>query len=408
MSHPAKTVKRRLVDGCLRHAGLVLGGVLVALVLSEVAIRLLQPVPTDDLLPLSYYRGRLRRIANGDTYLRFDGELGWDTMPGSQRSNGGLSYRNNKAGIRSDHEYAVEPAAGMRRLAAFGDSYTYCEDVNLPDCWTTQVEQAWPGTEIVNYGVSGYGPDQAWLRYQRDGTALHPCAVLIGFMTENVNRVVNRFRPFLQPDTGIVMPKPRFLLDGDGLSLLPNPVTDPRQLEDPSWVERTLGPQDRWYFPGMFVPNPLDRLQVVRVVRTAAFRYHFKAEGGEDLSRSYIGQGGAYDSQGEAYQITGRVLIGFANQVRRDGMIPVVVVFSPLNVIETLLSGGAPVHAPLVQWLDRAGIATIDVTDALVEEARRSGPEAVVEAHYTPLGNRVVAAELAHRLPDLVDSRCGG
>jgi hypothetical protein len=104
-----------------------------------------------------------------------------------------------------------------------------------------------PGLEVLNFGVSGYSPDQAWLRYQRDGRAYQPCAVLIGYMIENVNRVVNRFRPFYQPDTGIVLGKPRFQVQSGQLTLLPIPAQQVTDYADPAWVERSLGPNDFWY-----------------------------------------------------------------------------------------------------------------------------------------------------------------
>jgi hypothetical protein len=47
------------------------------------------------------------------------------------------------------------------------------------------------------------------------------------------------------------------------------------------------------------------------------------------------------------------------------------------------------------------------VTDALTEEARRSGVPAVVRYHYRPLGNEVVARTLADRLPGLIGQTCG-
>ena len=49
---------------------------------------------------------------------------------------------------------------------------------------------------------------------------------------ENVNRVVNRYRPFYSPRSGVALSKPRFVLEGDGLRLLPNPVSGPGQLDD--------------------------------------------------------------------------------------------------------------------------------------------------------------------------------
>jgi len=388
------------VRAALWRVGLALLGVGAGLLLAEVVLRFAQPVPVELMLPIPYHERRFKRLVVGDTYVRFDAGLGWVTTPDITRRAGNVTYHNNRAGLRSDREYEPQPAPGLRRLAAFGDSFTYCHEVDLADCWTTQLEQAWPNTEVLNFGVPGYGPDQAWLRYQRDGARLQTCGVLIGYMIENINRVVNRFRPFLVPETDLIASKPRFLLEGDGLTLMPNPATDPRQLEDPGWVERVVGQNDRWYFPGMLVANPLDGFQLVRLARTAAYR---EQHGDPDVD----GMAWAYRERGEAFEITGRVLIDFARQVRRDGGSPVVLVFSPAAGIEAALRGEAPEYAPLLDWLRREGVQTIDLTDELVQEARRSGVSSVARFHYTPQGNAVIAAALARRLPELVGKTCG-
>ena len=80
---------------------------------------------------------------------------------------------------------------------------------------------------MLNFGIQASAPDQGWLRYQRDGKPYRSCAVLVGFQVENVNRVVNRYRPFYSPRSGVAFSKPRFVLEGDGLRLLPNPVSGP-------------------------------------------------------------------------------------------------------------------------------------------------------------------------------------
>jgi hypothetical protein len=224
-------------------------------------------------------------------------------------------------------------------------------------------------------------------------------------MVENINRVVNRFRPFYQPETGIVLSKPRFLLRDGELALLSNPATRPEDLRDADWVERTLGPYDHWYYPGLFAPRPLDFFTPVRLLRTAAYRRH--ADQPEFAANDEAGLIWAYESRGEAYEIAGRVLIEFARQVERDGMTPVVVVFGRKNDIIAERHREDRPYEPLLEWLDRERIAAIDVTEAMGREARRVGVERLVDKHYRGRGNEVVAATLANRLPKLIQPTCG-
>lgn len=387
----------------MRRVGLVLLGLLVGLVAAEVGLRIVSPVPREFLLPLPYKRDAVERIAASDTYISFDHDLGWVPTPDSSRVGGGIMYRANRAGLRAEREYPFGPSPGTQRIAAFGDSFTYCEEVDYSECWTTRLEAALNGSEVLNFGVPGYGPDQAWLRYERDGQAYGNCAVLIGYMVENINRVVNRFRPFYEPAGGLVLSKPRFLLQGDGLELVANPANSPEELMDPRWVEERLGPNDRWYFPGVFVPNPLDRLQIVRLARTAAYR---RGPADLEFTASWAGQlARAYQGQDESYQVVGRVLIEFARAVRRDGATPVVIIFGTRMDLEALRSRGEKAYAPLLDWLAREGIATLDVDDALVRQVRSSAG-AIIDNHYTSRGNRLVTEALARQLPPLIAPTC--
>lgn len=402
--HPISSVK------ILVRALLLVLGLIVPLGVAEGYLRVARPIPRSNLLPYPYQYQDLQRIIDGNAYVTFDQELGWTPTPGATRRQDGVSYAANRVGLRAERDYADLPPNGIRRISAFGDSYTYCENVELRDCWTSQLELRLPNTEILNYGVPAYGPDQAWLRYQRDGISNGSCGVLIGYMTENINRVVNRFRPFYKPPDGFVLSKPRFLLEGDGLRLLPSPVTDIRQLQDPVWAEAALGPDDRWYFPGVFVPNPLDVLDTVRVTRTALYRY--RREGEIDFHSDLARQTERpYRTQAEAYQVAGRVLIGFSKQVQQTGAAPLVVIFGQRTDIETAMDRAPKAHQPLLDWLDREGIAYVDVTDDLArasQGSRGSSSRNVIANHYRPFGNEVVARTLLREMPRAFGSSCSG
>jgi hypothetical protein len=387
------------------RAALVLLGLALAVLVADTAFRVVMPARADELLPLPYRTDAVRQIADGEAYVAFDELLGWRLRPGARWAHNGVQFEANAAGLRAPREYAARPDGATRRIAAFGDSFTFCDEVAYADCWSARLEQEWPGTEVLNYGVPGYGPDQAWLRYGREGRDLAPCAVLIGYMPENIHRVVNRFRPFYQPTTGLFLPKPRFLLDGDGLALLPQPADEPADLLDAAWVERQLGPHDSWYYPGLFARSPADLLASVRLMKTAAYKANtsqnaFAANDEARLVR-------AYEERGEAFEVARRVLGGFARQVKADGLTPVVVFFGRELDIVARRHGEDRVYEPLLDQLKEDGLATIDVTEALGREARRRSVHELVDKHYRPTGNAVVARMLAEKLPSLVGGTCG-
>ena len=370
-------------------------------------MRVVRPVPEEALLPFTFHQYEITRLVNHDAYLRYDPDLGWSQQAGARTVDSGIPFEANAAGFRADREYSQEAPPGVRRLVAFGDSFTHCDEVSLSDCWTTRLEAGWERSEVLNFGIPASAPDQGWLRYQRDGRPFHPCAVLVGFQVENVNRVVNRYRPFYAPETGVALPKPRFVLDGAGLRLLPNPVTGPGQLDDPAWVERNLGPDDFWYFPGMFAPSPLDDLLLARLTRSALYRQHRVAIRGPISDESP--NGSAYTPDDERFQVSGRLLVQFAREVRADGATPVVVFFGQRDEVVSLRHRDPKEYQPLLDWLASEEIATIDVTNDLAREANQSGVDTLFakNGHYSRRGNQAVGAALAQRLPRLTAATCG-
>src|SRR4051794_2044350 len=169
-------------NGVLRRVLLVTMGLLMGLIFAEIGLRIAAPVKAADLLPFPYDRSGLDKIADGQTYIAFDQQLGWSIAPSMVGVAPKATYRSNAEGIRALREYSPRPPETGPRIAAFGDSFTHCDDVENDECWTSQLESSTPGLEVMNFGVSGFAPDQAWLRYQRDGKAYQPCAVTIGYM----------------------------------------------------------------------------------------------------------------------------------------------------------------------------------------------------------------------------------
>jgi hypothetical protein len=388
----------------LRRLPVVAFGLLVGLLLAEVGLRIAAPIPANDLLPLPYDRSGLDRIAAGETYITFDQTLGWTTAPSGTGVAPKATYRSNSAGLRSSREYSLAPPETGPRLAAFGDSFTHCDDVENEDCWTAQLEEAVPGAEVLNFGVSGFAPDQAWLRYQRDGRAYQPCAVLIGYMVENVNRVVNRFRPFYQPDTGITLGKPRFLLRDGGLELLPIPARAATDYADPAWVERTLGPNDFWYYPGIFAGSVFDASHFFRLARTTAYQRKFGTLRDDNEDADDIGW--AYAPGSEGLEVASRVLISFAHEVQADGATPVVLIFGRKSDVIAGRHNEKKVYEPLLDRLAAADVPTIDLTDRLLQASRDVGVDRLIDKHYRARGNQIVADALARRLPRTTDDTC--
>lgn len=165
----------------------------------------------------------------------YDENLGWTFKPNSERQ-GGI-FTVNGAGIRARREFAQVPPEDTLRIAIFGDSFTAGEDVNDDESWGQQLEilltEAGIQTEVLNFGVSGYGMDQAYLRWQHLGLSFAPDIVVFGLQPENLKRNLNVFRQLLDNSRyALPFSKPRFIHVEGEMTLVNFPPIPPEQLPE--------------------------------------------------------------------------------------------------------------------------------------------------------------------------------
>ena len=99
-------------------------------------------------------------------YLEVDPNLGWTLSPGGYVGEE-VIYQADASGLRVlPGAPPMDPDEPKLRIAAFGDSFTHCDEVPFEECWTHRVERE-TGARVFNAGVPGYGTDQAYLCISR-------------------------------------------------------------------------------------------------------------------------------------------------------------------------------------------------------------------------------------------------
>lgn len=96
-------------------------------------------------------------------------------------------YQVNTRGLR-DREYAVQKPPGVRRILAFGDSFTFGTGVAAEERFTEVAENGLEHVEILNMGVPGYGLDQIVLSFLAQGRAWQPDDVIVFLNSHVANR----------------------------------------------------------------------------------------------------------------------------------------------------------------------------------------------------------------------------
>lgn len=328
------------------------------------------------------------------TLVVLDSTLGWRYRANYRRNENEL----NSAGMRATREYAPTPPAGVCRIAVYGDSFVYGTEVVNANSWTALLEGATASLEVLNYGVGGYGTDQAYLRFLAEGDRYAPQVVLIGFAPVNLRRIQNVYRRFIASND-LPIAKPRFIFADSGLAMLPPPFRSHAQYralrDDPSRVS-ALATHDAWYERLRYESHAYRWSAAARFAIALGYRMWWKyAWEGRLL------EDGAFREASEAFRLQRAVLNAFADSVRARGARPVFILFPDEESVAGHRGGRRPVYAPLRSALERdARAEVIDLIDDLGAEAARSGKPSLFAPgrHYSARGNSVVAAALARRL----------
>ncbi len=245
-----------------------------------------------------------------------------------------------------------------------GDSFTFGYGVGDLDSWCAQLERADPRLETINMGQQGYGIDQAYLWYLRDGAPLAPDLHVFAFIWDDFLRVVRDRdgKPVVR------------LVEGE---IRVENVPVPRAANPFSWLEHSA--------------PLLDELRSVALLRR--------------VLRSAFGQGSPPWNLGEGARVSFAILKQLAAHHAQRGS-SLVLLYLPTR--EDLSSA---TFDELRSWLAertaRRGIAYVDLTD----DMRALPPERAAElfladgeipqtagGHYSAAGHRFVATRLHGRL----------
>jgi hypothetical protein len=139
------------------------------------------------------------------THCRYDATLGWVQLPTldlADQYGAGVFLRTNGRGFRGRHEVANEVPPGRVRVICSGDSFTLGYGVDDDHAWCELLTTLDPRRETVNMGQGGYGVDQAYLWYRRDGEPLAHQAQVFAVDTLMFDRM--KFDAFLGYDRPVL------------------------------------------------------------------------------------------------------------------------------------------------------------------------------------------------------------
>lgn len=320
-----------------------------------------------------HYRELLDRASGPLSFLAYDDLLGW-TVGRNRRSADGL-YQSSSEGIRAPHaEVTFAEHAGRTRIALVGDSFTFGNEVPYEGTWGYLLEKAL-GSEfqVLNFGVSGYGVDQTYLRYEKDARKWNPKIAIFGLISHDILRTATVY-PFLTfPDWDIPFSKPRFILRDEDLKrmnvppLAPEAIFSRGSISELPFLEHDIGFKENDWKKGLYHLSYLARLFVSRFPR-------WSTENPDVSDEAHV-------------SVNASIVKAFVRSARQSGAIPLVVYFPHNDAKFAGPSSRLPIGK---QVLQEARIAYTDLTPCLLElnPADRFVPSGL---HYSPQGNAAVA-----------------
>jgi len=343
-------------------------------------------------LPLKMVAERARALQDSDdSIVTYHEVLGWTPRPGSESANG--MYRYNSQGIRSAvPAYADRPAEGVLRIALFGDSFTHGDDVPFEHSFGAVLErrlnEAGIPAEVLNFGVGGYGVDQAMLRFMQHGAAFAPHLVVLGFQPENLKRNLNLLRPLYDPRSGLPFAKPRFILTDQGISLINVPVLPPDKIVDTlrRFDEWELRPHEFFYDPADFQASWWQQSKLLATV--VDLKVHRENRW---LLKRII-----FQEKSEEQKLGWGVIQAFGQEVAAAG--------ARFMIVHLPSHPEMKLHAGLGRWTYQTFLDALDdeydvvhPETALIKAAGDGGYGEIFAGHYNEKGNRIIAeAMFAH------------
>jgi hypothetical protein len=335
----------------------------------------------------------------------FDARLGWVRRPNTtgveKGKKGDITFHIDSSGAR-----VGVGQAEVQSVAAFGDSYVFCRQVEDGETWESELSRRL-GIGVMNFGVGNYGVDQALLRYQ--GTALPDSirVVVLGFVPETICRIQSCWKHYLEFGNTFAF-KPRFSLSAEGVLVAhENPM---QSAVDFAELRRKL-PQiqeaDGFYrrkfrspYLLSFLRHPVRHAQLIgalvlrRLARLAGVKSHklealpfalIMAHNIRDAHRMY--------RDSEACQLLRAILLHFKQEAIQRGHVPLILVIPQLLDLR-IGEGNTTPYQVFFRELD-GHMPVIDMTAVL---KAHSLIELYIDdrygGHLSARGNGVVAEQL--------------
>lgn len=361
-----------------KYAFLVFVGLAIGFIISELAFRvyyhqkgLVPAITEDERCMNNVYIGHRSLIESKNYNLENRKHvthplLGWKPTPnfvdGREDSlmteNGEtrvfvLDSRYNSMGMRSMKEYSKSKPKGIFRVSILGDSSTHGVDVTQPFSYPAMLEKLAKNTEVLNFGVSGYGVDQMYLMFLNETLGFENDAVIMGIFIDDVRRSGHACKDYL---------KPKFVIEENKLKLTNTPIPA---------LQEFLEGYERPAIESYFIKHLLSKIYYINL-----------------RERKYD----------EGFSIASLILDDMKKITNEKKMFFMVAILSPNDETELMKEMRLKLRK-LLEGKEIEYIDSIDVFDGAYKGPYRNF-NLYVSGHFNNLGNALMAQKIKNVLED--------
>ena len=230
--------------------------------------------------------------------------------------------------------------------------------------------------------------------------------VVLGLVAENINRIVNVYRPFYSINTGQRVTKPRFRLVDTELELLPNPVPTKEhlnRLRDPSFIEE-IGRTDYWYNQNEY---PVFRFPYSRILTNqwmwSEFFYNTWGYKVDDLNPRPWENLWNNEAEG-ATELMFAIFDSFVEESKAAEAVPVILIVPVMKELRKKIRKAAYADDPsrILEYCRSKGYQCFYPIAGFVDHVEQGATvRSLYNGHVSPTGNRIIAQQLGAYLEEI-------
>lgn len=347
---------------------------------------------------LFLYLQRLQSYRNIFYGIKIPGSASIEHLKKTFHSRWGWDIKESEKGMLGCRKSRDYPEKALYKMKAFGDSYTFCV-TGGNETWEYFIEDK-TGWECLNYGVGGYAPDQALLKYTDCGVATD--YTIFGILDENIGRLMTNWWGFYHKE-GVPV-KPRYVIQNGECVFIPNPINHADSLNKLDSIDflNRLKENDYWhgYYESLDAPEELQwPATFTGVKHFSFFSKHFRLLFKNRFDPSYDSMTESkkfyhlYEGDSDGLKILECIIDEAAAHAAQRGEKLFILLFPIKLSVDMRVKFGRNPYQPVVHCLIEKQITYIDFSEVFKEEEYEKYYDSN-GGHLSVKGNERVADEI--------------